>query len=138
MQAEINPYEASLAAGGDSPADGLRRPAMGTVLLGLWLVEGGVKACIVAMGLASGFNPLESLVEVYPSWNRFWLFLALSFFMVETIGPWIGIYYLTGRRARTFPFDAALQRILGGALGVGSVATLLLMLYCELYVVFTK
>jgi hypothetical protein len=51
---------------------------------------------------------------------------------METIGPWIGIYYLTGRRARRLPFTKAVVRILQMAGGVTLVMSLALMLYLEL------
>lgn len=132
MQPETNPYQSPIAVGVEAPAVELRRPVMGTVLIGIWILEGGFKACLVAAGLLSGWNPLHSLALEYPSWNRLLFFLMVSFFTVETIGPWIGIYYLTGRRSRTIPFDTALVRTLLVAGGIGIAATLLLILYCEL------
>jgi hypothetical protein len=132
MDSNINPYETPLEVARESPPEELRRPAMGTALLVLWLVEGGLKAFFVGSALAQGFNPLHSLVEVYPTWNRLLLFALLAFMIVETIGPWIGIYYLTGRRARTIPFDTAMVRTLSIAAGIALGMTMLLMLYCEL------
>ena len=138
MQTNVNPYEAPLAAGAerpagtDRPAEELRRPLTGTVLLVLWTIEGGLKAFWLGAALSQGFDPLPSLVEVYPSWNPLLLFLLVAFMTVETIGPWIGVYYLTGRRARTIPFDAAMVRTLAIASAVALALALVLLLYCEL------
>jgi hypothetical protein len=82
--------------------------------------------------LLRGFNPLEILPREYSSWNRLVLFLVLSFFIVETIGPWVGVYYLTGRRSRTLPFETAIFRTLCVSVGAAFVATFLLMSCCEL------
>ena len=109
-----------------------RRPAEGTFLIGLWILEGGFKACLLGASLMHGFNPFPYIAVEYHSWNRLAFLLASSAFIVETIGPWIGIYYLTGRRSRTIPFSSAVLRTLKVAGGVAIIATLLLMTYCEL------
>jgi hypothetical protein len=132
MASEANPYEAPVATGEEIPAPELQRPPMGTMLIGLWFLEGGIKACLVVASLLNGFHPLQSMVEVYSSWNRLIFFLALSFIIVETIGPWIGIYYLTGKRSRTLPFEWAMFHTLWVSAGAALVATAMLMSYCEL------
>lgn len=132
MQSDTNPYESPIATGAEILSTDIRRPAFGTFLIGLWVLEGGFKAYMLGAGFMGGFNPLEYLADDYHSWNRLVFFLVSSFFLIETIGPWIGIYYLTGRRSRTIPFNAALFRTLKVAGGVAIIVTLLLMLYCEI------
>jgi hypothetical protein len=132
MTADLNPYEAPVATELEISTAEPKRPLMGTVLIGLWALEGGFKACLVVAGLVNGFNPLQSMLQEYPSWNRLMFFLVVSFFVVETVGPWIGIYYLTGRRSRTLPFEWAIFRTLLVSVGAAMVATMQLMLYCEL------
>src|SRR5688572_12010314 len=75
MRAETNPYESPLAAEEEVPAPELRRPAIGTFLICVWVLEGGLKASLLVAGLARGFNPLESLARDYLSWNRLVFFL---------------------------------------------------------------
>ena len=132
MQAETNPYETPVATEAEVATAELRRPLMGTILIGVWLLEGGFKACLLSLALASGSNPLENLAQQYSSWNRLFFFLASSFMITETIGPWFGVYYLTGRRAKTIPFETAIVRTLLVSGGVAIGITLLLMAYCEL------
>lgn len=132
MQAQPNPYESPLDIDVEAPKAELRRTGVGTFLLVVWVLEGGLKAALVVAGLMHGFNPLQSAAVEYHAWHPLWFFPALSFLIVETIGPWIGIYYLTGRRARTIPFETAMIRTLLVAASSAIGATLLLMLYCEL------
>jgi hypothetical protein len=132
MQSDLNPYQSPTAIATEVAPTDIRRPPFGTFLIGIWLLEGGFKAYIVGTGLLRGFNPIPYLADEYHTCNPLVFFLLSSFFIIETIGPWIGIYYLTGRRSRTIPFATALLRTLKVAGGVAIVATLLLMLYCEL------
>jgi hypothetical protein len=136
MQSEPNPYESPRATGEEIPSTDIRRPALGTFLIGLWVFEGGFKVYVLVYVLVGAFlrgiDPLQYLAAEYRSWNRLVFFLASTFVMIETIGPWIGVYYLTGRRSRTIPFGAALFRTLMVAGGVALIATSMLMLWCEL------
>ncbi len=127
-----NPYESPAIEGDVEAIAPLRRPAFGTFLIALWIVEGGFKAGLLATAFLSGFNPLAGLAVEFRSWNRLTFLLVALFMIVETIGPWIGIYYLTGRRARTIPFERALGRTLGVAGLAALVLTLGLMLGLEL------
>lgn len=131
MQSEPNPYESPVAIGVEIPAVELRRPGIGTFLIVVWVLEGGLKASLLVVTLTRGLDPLQSLVHEYQVWHPLWFFLALLFLIVETIGPWIGIYYLTGRRARTITFESAMIRTLLVACGSAFGGTFLLMLYCE-------
>ncbi len=132
MQSDSNPYTSPTAIGTEVVPTDFRRPAFGTFLIGLWILEGGLKAYVLGAGFMHGFSPFPYIADEYHSWNRLVFLLASSFFIIETIGPWIGIYYLTGRRSRTIPFTTALLRTLKIAGGVAIIATLLLMMYCEL------
>jgi hypothetical protein len=128
----VNPYESPIPVKLEGPAAELRRPAFGTFLIYLWFIEGGFKAFVVIAALSRGVDFLEVLAAEYSTWNRFVFFLVSWFFIVETIGPWIGIYYLTGRRARTIPLERALLQILMTAGGSTAVGVLVLMSYLEL------
>jgi len=132
MQSEINPYESPIAAGVEVTATELRRPAVGTFLMVIWILEGGLKTSLLGAALVRGINPLQNLAREYHSWHPLWFLLVVSFLIVETIGPWIGVYYLTGRRARTISFERAMLRTLQVAVGIAVAGTLLLMLYGEL------
>jgi len=132
MQSDPNPYESPVAVAVEAPAADLRRTGVGTFLVFVWILEGGLKASLLGAAIARGFNPLQSLAREYHGWHPLWFFLVLSFFVVETIGPWIGIYYLTGRRARTITFESAMIRTLLVACASAIGVTLLMMLYCEL------
>jgi hypothetical protein len=127
----MNPYESPAAVSRETPVTELRRPPMGTFLVGLWLLEGGVKALLVLVVVFRGFESFEILAIEYGAWRRVTYFLVSSFFIFETVGPWFGVYYLTGRRARTIPFDKALLRTLMTACGVAMLVTLFMMLYFE-------
>lgn len=133
MATRENPYEAPRAECDtqDTAPSEIRRPPFGTFLIVVWLLEGGFKTYLVGNGLSSGFNPLPFIVREYQQ-TSLWLFLLISsFLIIETIGPWVGIYYLTGRRARTLPFETALYRTLKVA-GIFAIAlTFILMLYCQ-------
>lgn len=134
MTPEPNPYESPIATESKVASPDLRRPVFGTILIGVWILEGGFKVYMLLSSLVQ-FGPqlmLNHLAAAYPDWNRLVFFLYCSFMTVETIGPWIGVYYLTGRRARSTPFHTALIRTLLVAGGIAIVVTLLLMLYCEL------
>lgn len=132
MQSQTNPYQSPTEVALEVPATELRRTGLGTFWVVIWILEGGLKASLVVAALWHGFHPLQSLAQEYRAWHPLWFFLLLSFFIVETIGPWIGIYYLTGRRARTIAFEAAMMRTMLVACGSAIGAALLLMLYCEL------
>jgi hypothetical protein len=132
MLAEPNPYQSPAAANTDEPVGEVRRPRLGTLLVGIWTLEAVFKTYLLGMGFSHGFCPLQDLANAYRSWNRVRFFLASSFFIIETVGPWIGIYYLTGRRARTIPFDKALLHILRLAGGITIVASLILAMHLEL------
>lgn len=132
MQLESNPYQSPAESGAQEAAPVLRRPAAATFLLGLWLLEGSVKACIVGAALAQGLQPCDLLAREYAGWSRISFLLVASFLLVETIGPWIGVYYLTGRRSRTIPIEKATFRILVAACSAALILTLGLMLCLEL------
>ena len=128
-----NPYEASRVESDTpdiSPSE-ISRPPFGTFLIVVWLLEGGFKGYLLAKAIVSGFNPFPFIVREYQQ-TALWLFLLISsFLIIETIGPWVGIYYLTGRRARTIPFESALYRTLKVA-GISAFAiTFAIMLYCH-------
>ena len=134
MTARDNPYATQKAKceALEAAQSEIRRPLFGTFLMVIWLLEGGFKTLLVGKGLASGFNPFPFIVREYRQ-TSWWLFLLVSAFLtIETIGPWVGIYYLTGNRARTLRFETALYRTLKVA-GIAAIAsTLLLMLYCQI------
>ncbi len=133
MSLRDNPY-ATPKAECDAPAalSEIRRPPFGTFLIVIWLLEGSFKTFLIGKGLASGFNPLPIIVREYQQ-TSWWLFLLVSAFLaIETIGPWVGIYYLTGSRARTLPFESALYRTLKVAGTTAIATTILLMLYCQI------
>ena len=132
MMADTNPYEVPATAVAEEAAPEIRRPPFGTVLVVVWILEATFKTYCVGWALSQGFNPLPHLAEEYHATSRLVFFLASSFFIIETIGPWIGIYYLTGRRARTIPFNQALVRTLKLAGGLTIIASLTLMFYFEL------
>lgn len=132
MAVETNPYESPAAIDATELPTDLRRPPIGTFLVGIWLLEGGFKAYLVGVGLMRDSNPLHDMAQGYHAWNRVAYFLVTALLIIETIGPWIGVYYLTGRRARTIAFERALLYTLAVA-GVASVVlSLVLMLYLEL------
>jgi hypothetical protein len=132
MESEANPYESPAALSAEESAPSIRRPAFGTFLIGLWILEGAFKAYLLGAGFLKGFNPLQYLADDYHTWNPIIFFLVASFFIIETIGPWIGVYYLTGRRSRTISFDKAIERILKVAGGVTIVLSSVLTIYLEL------
>lgn len=133
MAMQANPYEPPIAdcIAPQAASSEIRRPAFGTFLIGLWLLEGSVKVYLVFRILILGFNPIPFIVQDYHQSSLWVFFLISSFMIIETIGPWIGIYYLTGRRARTIPFEKALYRTLKTAGAIAIVTTLALMLYCQ-------
>lgn len=128
-----NPYEPPACVEANSAVDEIRRPPIGTFLVVLWTVEALFKTSVVIVAILRGFNPLH-FADGYRTENRLFFFLIGSFMTIETIGPWIGIYYLTGRRARTIPFEKALLRTLKLAVAIALVIVILLMIYCEIQV----
>ena len=127
-----NPYESTNAKYDipDLSSTEIRRPLFGTFLIVFWLLEGGFKTYLLVKALFSGFAPFQSIVRAYQHTTLWWFFLISSFLIIETIGPWIGIYYLTGRRAQTIPFEIAFYRILKAA-GISTIAiAFALILYC--------
>ena len=131
---EPNPYEPpseSSAAPAEETTEH-QRPSIGTVLIFVWLLEGGIKAFVLGTAFQGGFNPVREFALEYRQWNPVVYFLVASFFVIETIGPWIGIYYLTGQRARTIPFLEALWKTLKLAGVIALTSAMLLVLYCEL------
>ena len=132
MKPDANPYQSPATLNVEEEAAKIRRPARGTFLLVLCILDAGCKTCFLGVCFSHGANPMQFIAHEYQTCSRIFFFLAAAFFILETVAPWIGIYYLTGRRARTIPFDAALVRILKLAGGVTLVASLALMLYLEL------
>jgi hypothetical protein len=132
LGSDVNPYESPASITVEKPAEELRRPPLGTFLIGLWLVEGGIKAFVVIAGIYNGVDPREVLPAEYSMRTSLVFSLIASFLIVETIGPWIGIYFLTGRRARTIPLEKALFQTLKMAGGIAVVAVLALMAYDQL------
>lgn len=129
-----NPYEApTLPNDTEVKQEEIVRPVFGTFLLCYWLLEGGFKAYLLGSALARGFNPIPLFVESYSACHWLIFFLVSSFLIFETIGPWIGVYYLTGRRSRTIPMNFAMFKTLKVAGGLAILGTLLLMFYCELF-----
>ena len=133
MALEENPYEVTQARF-EKPLPGLaevRRPPLGTFLLIVSLVFCGIELWYIALLISTGDNPLPFIAETYHDLGR-WSFLPFSmFFILETTGPWVVIYYLTGRRARTIEFDNAIGRMLRVSLIMTVAMSLLLTLFCE-------
>lgn len=134
MATDTNPYESPISEGDtlDDVAAELRRTGTEIFFLVLWFLEGGLKAWLVGLILLSGFDLCAALVEHYQESNTWWFLFSTWFMIIETIGPWFGIYYLTAQRSPTLPLERAFGRTLMVAGGFSIVVTLLLMLYCQL------
>lgn len=135
MSEETNPYTVTTATESDAgslvDSEEIRRPWYGTVLICFWTLEGGVKAWMLGRMLLDGFNPLSDIRHDYQTTNQVLFFVIAWYLLVETIGPWIGIYYLTGRRSRTIPFERALLRTLLLSATVVAVMIAAMMVYFE-------
>jgi hypothetical protein len=127
----VNPYESPVTVELPKLAEEHCRPAIGTALLLIWLVEGAVKTLVGAMIAWEGIGAALKLASYYSTSSRLAFFLLSWFVIVETAGPWIGVYYLTGRRSRTIAFDRAIVQILKLACGGAVVVTLVLMICLE-------
>ena len=145
MDTEVNPFESpgsEIAVvsvsepPGNDPSE-IRRTPMGTFLIGVWFLEGGLKVWLLASILYSGFDILQAVVELYRESSAGLYFLVAWLLIIETVGPWIGIYYLTGKRSRTIPTENAFWQIFKVTGGFALVATLLVMLYGQLMIWLT-
>lgn len=98
----------------------------------LWSLEGAIKLCaFVVLMLRTGFD-LEPFVEMYLYAGHFWFALGYTFFVIETIGPWFGVYYLIRQRREKSSFGEALWKIIVKAGFWSLIITAVTMITCEL------
>ena len=126
-----NPYEAPVEpedAEDAGPFDETQRtPFVAKALVSVWVLEGGLKAFFV-IGLSPP-DALDMARQGYLNSGTLTFLLAAMFILIETIGPWIGVYYLTGARMRNLGFETAIWRTIKAATLFAGAVTLAMFVY---------